>query len=76
FFAAALLPKGGDLAGQRYPTPFNAKLTIGDLVLGPGDLTILVTVPIVALVLATYLGRSKNGRASRASAENSAAARL
>lgn len=76
FFAGALLPKGGDLAGKRYPTPFGKTVTIGSLVLGPGDLTILVAVPILTIALALFLGRSKLGKASRASAENIDAARL
>ncbi len=76
FFAGALLPKGGDLAGKRYPTPFDASVTIGNLVLGPGDLTILVAVPILTIALAAFLGRTRLGKASRASAENVDAARL
>lgn len=76
FFAGALLPKGGDLAGKRYPTPFDNSITIGTLVLGPGDLTILVAVPILTIALALFLARSKLGKASRAAAENIDAARL
>ncbi len=77
FFAGALLPKGGgDLAGRSYPTPFQGSLKIGDLTLTAGDLTILVAVPILTLALALFLGKSKLGKASRASAENSDAARL
>jgi len=77
FFAGALLPKGGaDLAGRSYPTPFHGSVKIGDLTLTAGDLTILVVVPILTLALATFLGKSKLGKASRASAENSDAARL
>lgn len=77
FFAGALLPKGGaDLAGRSYPTPFKGSVKIGDLTLTAGDLTILVAVPILVLALATFLGTSKIGKASRASAENSDAARL
>ncbi|MEQ1873729.1 MAG: ATP-binding cassette domain-containing protein [Ilumatobacteraceae bacterium] len=77
FFAGALLPKGGgDLAGKSYPTPFKGSLKIGDLTLTSGDLTILVAVPILTIALATFLGTSKLGKATRASAENSDAARL
>ena len=76
FFSGALLPKGGDLAGKRYPTPFDTTVTIGDLVLGPGDLTILVAVPVLTIALALFLSRSKLGKASRASAENADAAKL
>jgi len=77
FFAGALLPKGGgDLAGKSYPTPFHGSVRIGDLTLTAGDLTILVAVPILTVALAAFLGKSKLGKASRASAENADAARL
>lgn len=76
FIGGALLPKGGDLAGRSYPTPFSGRVTIGDLILGPGQLTILVAVPVITLALALFLGRSKLGKASRAAAENADAARL
>ena len=76
FFAGALLPKGGDFAGQSYPTPFDASWRIGTLTLGPGDLTILVAVPLLTIGLAFFLARSRLGKASRAAAENDAAARL
>lgn len=76
FFAGALLPKGGDLYGKSYPTPFDAVVTIGTLRIGAGDLTILVAVPLLAIGLALFLARSKLGKASRASAENSDAALL
>ena len=76
FFAGALLPKGGDLAGKSYPTPFDATVRIGSLTLGAGDLTILVAVPLLTISLAVFLTRSRLGKASRASAENVAAARL
>ena len=76
FFAGALLPKGGDFAGKSYPTPFDATVRIGSLTLGEGDLTILVAVPLLTIALAVFLTRSRLGKASRASAENAAAARL
>jgi ABC-type branched-subunit amino acid transport system ATPase component/ABC-type branched-subunit amino acid transport system permease subunit len=76
FFGGALLPKGGDIVGKIYPTPFDWRITVGKLLLGPGQLTILVAVPILAVALALFLGRSRLGKASRAAAENTDAARL
>ena len=76
FFGGALLPKGGDIVGKIYPTPFDWRVTLGKLILGPGQLTILVAVPILTIALTLFLGRSRLGKASRASAENTDAARL
>ncbi len=75
-FARGLLPKGGDLLGKRYPAPFDWTITIDRLVLGPGQLTILVAVPLITAALGLFLGRSWLGKASRAASENSPAARL
>ena len=76
FFGGALLPKGGDIVGKIYPTPFDWRITLGKLILGPGQLTILVAVPILTVALTLFLGRSRLGKASRAAAENTDAARL
>ncbi|MCY3616201.1 MAG: ATP-binding cassette domain-containing protein [Acidimicrobiaceae bacterium] len=76
FFGGALLPKGGDIVGKIYPTPFDWRFTLGKLILGPGQLTILVAVPILTIALTLFLGRSRLGKASRAAAENTDAARL
>ena len=76
FVAGALLPKGGELTGRGYPTPFESTVKIGDLVLGPGQLMIVAVVPVVTLALAIFLRRSKLGRASRAAADNAEAAQL
>lgn len=76
FFGGALLPKGGDIVGKIYPTPFDWRVTLGKLILGPGQLTILVAVPILTIALTLFLGRSRLGKASRAAAENTDAARL
>ena len=76
FFGGALLPKGGDIVGKIYPTPFDWRITVGKLILGPGQLTILVAVPILTIALTLFLGRSRLGKASRAAAENTDAARL
>ncbi|HWM22596.1 MAG TPA: branched-chain amino acid ABC transporter permease/ATP-binding protein [Ilumatobacteraceae bacterium] len=71
-----LIPRGGDLTGKAFPVPFDWRLTIGSLVLGPGQLLILVAAPACIIALSLYLERSPLGKASRASAENSNAARL
>jgi ABC-type branched-subunit amino acid transport system ATPase component/ABC-type branched-subunit amino acid transport system permease subunit len=71
-----LIPRGGDLTGDAFPVPFDWHLTVGDLVLGPGQLLILVATPLCIGALTLYLDRSPLGRASRASAENGEAARL
>jgi ABC-type branched-subunit amino acid transport system ATPase component/ABC-type branched-subunit amino acid transport system permease subunit len=71
-----LIPRGGDLTGDAFPVPFDWHLTVGDLVLGPGQLLILVAAPVCIGALTLYLDRSPLGRASRASAENGEAARL
>ena len=76
FVAGALLPKGGELTGRSYPTPFEATVRIGDLVLGPGQLMIVAVVPAVTAGLALFLRKSKLGRASRAAADNAEAAQL
>ena len=76
FVAGALLPKGGELTGRSYPTPFEATVRIGDLILGPGQLMIVAVVPAVTAALALFLRRSKLGRASRAAADNAEAAQL
>ena len=76
FIAGALLPKGGDLAGKGYPTPFDWRISVDTLILGPGQLTILAAVPLIAIGLAAFLGRSSLGKASRAAAENGEAAQL
>ena len=62
------------LAG--FPTPFDTRLTLGSLVLQPGELTLLVAVPIVAAVLAAFFRLTGFGVAVRAAAENADSARL
>ncbi len=71
-----LIPRGGDLTGKAFPVPFDWHLTIGSLVLGPGQLLIAVAAPASILALTLYLDRSPMGKASRATAENGIAARL
>ena len=76
FGFSLLIPRGGDLTGKPFPTPFDWRLTIGTLVLGPGQLLILIVAPLCALGVTLFLRRSPLGRASRAAAENPEAARL
>ena len=76
FGFSLLIPRGGDLTGKAFPTPFDWHLTIGTLVLGPGQLLILIVAPLCALAVTVFLRRSPLGRASRATAENPEAARL
>ena len=75
-----LIPKNGangsQLAGKTYPTPFNYKWRIGTLFIGPGQILILIVVPIVTIALIVFLRRSRLGRATRAAAENGEAAAL
>ena len=49
FGFSLLIPRGGDLTGKAFPTPFDWRLTIGTLVLGPGQLLILIVAPLCAL---------------------------
>jgi ABC-type branched-subunit amino acid transport system ATPase component/ABC-type branched-subunit amino acid transport system permease subunit len=77
YIIGVLIPKGSsDLIGQSYPTPFSTSVTIGSLVLGPGQLMILIVVPATMVGLTLFLRRSRLGRASRAAAENAEAAQL
>ncbi len=76
FGFSLLIPRSGDLTGKAFPTPFEWRLTIGTLVLGPGQILIILVAPLCALAVAAFLRHSPLGRASRASAENTEAARL
>jgi ABC-type branched-subunit amino acid transport system ATPase component/ABC-type branched-subunit amino acid transport system permease subunit len=75
-----LIPKNGangsQLAGKTYPTPFAYKWRIGTLFIGPGQILILIVVPVVTIALIVFLQRSRLGRATRAAAENGEAAAL
>jgi ABC-type branched-subunit amino acid transport system ATPase component/ABC-type branched-subunit amino acid transport system permease subunit len=77
YIIGVLIPKGSsNLIGQSYPTAFSTSVTIGSLVLGSGQLMILIVVPVVMVALTLFLRRSRLGRASRAAAENAEAAQL
>jgi ABC-type branched-subunit amino acid transport system ATPase component/branched-subunit amino acid ABC-type transport system permease component len=71
-----LIPRGGDLTGKAFPVPFDWRWKIGSLVLGPGQLQILIVAPLCIVLLTWYLNRSPLGKASRAVAENPEAAQL
>ena len=71
-----LIPRGGVLTGKAFPVPFDWHLTVGSLILGPGQLLIIIVAPICIFALTWYLKHSPLGRASRAAAENSDAALL
>jgi ABC-type branched-subunit amino acid transport system ATPase component/branched-subunit amino acid ABC-type transport system permease component len=71
-----LIPRGGELTGKAFPVPFDWRVTVGSLVLGPGQLLIIFVAPTCILALTWYLNRSPIGRASRAAAENADAAQL
>lgn len=62
------------LAG--FPAPFTTRWKLGALVLQPGEILLLVVVPLVALGLAAFFRFTGFGVAVRASAENADAARL
>lgn len=65
-----------DLVLNGYPMPFRAQVTIGELVLGPEDLMVLIVVPTLVAGLALFMRFTTYGRAIRASADNPDAARL
>ncbi|HEY5874289.1 MAG TPA: branched-chain amino acid ABC transporter permease/ATP-binding protein [Ilumatobacteraceae bacterium] len=71
-----LIPRGGELTGKAFPTPFDWRLTVGSLVLGPGQLLVIIVAPLCIIGLNRYLARSPLGKASRAAAENPEAAQL
>lgn len=62
------------LAG--FPAPFRTTLSLGPLVVQPGELTLLVAVPLIAAGMAAFFRFTGFGVAVRAAAENSESARL
>ena len=74
--ANLLIPREGALAGSTYPVPFDFSFTIGTYVVTPGQLLILLVVPLAAAAITYFLGRTRLGMASRAAAENREAALL
>ncbi len=76
FLINLLVPKGGELGGSVYPTPFDVSFSIGNVRLGTGRIMILVLVPLIAVALTWFFRRGRIGRASRAVAENGEVAQL
>ncbi|MGH2725613.1 MAG: ABC transporter permease, partial [Actinomycetota bacterium] len=75
FVLQAFIPKGR-LGESSFPVPFKWSIHVGGVVLGPGDIMILIFAPLLALGLSAFLRRTKVGLASRAAAENIDAAKL
>ena len=75
YVVQAFIPKGR-LGTSSFPVPFSWSFTIGGVVLGPGEIMILIFVPLLAIGLSAFLRRTRVGLASRAAAENIDAARL
>jgi len=75
FVLDAFIPKG-DLGRSTYPTPMDWRVTVGNLVLGPGQLMILVAVPLIVGGVTVFLLRTSIGTATRAASENEESALL
>jgi ABC-type branched-subunit amino acid transport system permease subunit len=69
-------PAQDTIVTQGYPTPFDASVTVGSLVVNAPDLLIVAVVPLVVVALALFLRLSPYGQAIRAAADNPEAARL
>jgi ABC-type branched-subunit amino acid transport system ATPase component/ABC-type branched-subunit amino acid transport system permease subunit len=63
-------------SGLPFPKAIGATHTIGSVDIAGPELAILIVVPIVALLLAWFLGRTTVGKSVKASAENRDLARL
>lgn len=75
-FGTYFLNDGIDNRLAGFPAPFTTRLALGSLVLQPGELTLLVAVPIIAAALAAFFRFTGFGVAVRAAAENEDSARL
>jgi ABC-type branched-subunit amino acid transport system ATPase component/ABC-type branched-subunit amino acid transport system permease subunit len=75
-YVQQLGPNSTDLYSKGYPVPFRTSWELGDVVLRPYHLMILVVVPLVVAALAAFLRFTVWGKAIRASASNPEAARL
>ncbi len=67
--ATLAMPKPDDVRAP-FPTPFSGRLEVGDVVLSGPAQTIVVVVPLVALVLGWLLTRTMFGKAVAAAADN------
>ena len=61
---------------RRYPAPITASRRLGDIVVSPASLLVLLTVPAVVAVLAWLLSRTQFGHAVAAASDNPRLARL
>jgi ABC-type branched-subunit amino acid transport system ATPase component/ABC-type branched-subunit amino acid transport system permease subunit len=69
-----LLPHGPAYLRNRYPTPFDLTVDIGNLRLSAGHVLILFVAPALAVALTLFMNRTSMGLAARATAENDDAA--
>lgn len=75
-FGTYVLNDGIDNRLAGFPAPFTTTLTLGPLVVQPGELLLIVAVPAIALGLAAFFRFTGFGVAVRAAAENRDSARL
>ena len=75
-FIPALRPNNNVLAVEGYPLPFDAKVTVGGVVLHAEYLLIIALVPAMVVGLALFLRYSLMGKMIRGAASNPDAARL
>ncbi|HET7722362.1 MAG TPA: ABC transporter permease, partial [Acidimicrobiales bacterium] len=75
-FGTFLLNDSIDNRLAGFPKPFATTWSLGPLVVQPGELLLLVVVPVVAVAMALFFRYTGFGVAVRASAENRDSARL
>jgi ABC-type branched-subunit amino acid transport system ATPase component/ABC-type branched-subunit amino acid transport system permease subunit len=75
-FVPSLRPNNEVLSAQGYPLPFDAKVTVGGVVLNADYLLILAVVPLMVIGLGAFLRYSFMGKMIRGAASNPEAARL
>lgn len=75
-FGTFLLNDTIDSRLSGFPKPFETTLSLGPLVVQPGELLLLFAVPLIALGMAAFFRFTGFGVAVRAAAENSDSARL
>lgn len=75
-FGTFALNKSIDSRLAGFPAPFTTTLSLGPLVVQPGEVLLIVAVPLIALGMAAFFRFTGFGVAVRAAAENSDSARL
>ena len=75
-FGTFLLNDTIDNRLRGFPVPFHVTLSLGPLVVQPGELLLLLAVPAVAVAMAAFFRFTGFGVAVRAAAENTDSARL